>query len=623
MSHQGGPSTSLFTAIPGRPKIQGQVQRRSDYWRMQAKRLVAIVSEYRDDDSHNHISGTSDGIGAPTISKESRTAGIPRERLMILVDMIFDPLLVALENRRAIINCARYVSAEVDFVHKDTINLLKQTDPNHPLLRGDNRDVYLGPYLTIAQPHMNQSSGWAAFNEVTPAVTTEPLATPPPTPGTMDESPSPMATQGEKDEHYWLTHVEPPARLRSFFQRLLWHRCLSDLVRIYNQIQERHIPTPASGQTIRDCKASSPFSSSPSPPLFAVSDSTAQYKRPEDNSCTTSLPSHTPALAATTQGPHQTQEAIYPFCCKAHSLVFSHSPNTLNGPFSSATTTASLFSASWMTSSRYTLFGLRTKLKQAMNDLQRAYRQFQWTLSALGFDQTPLDLQRIVQPAFRPSKLVFCNAISIKEPSMAILPKGSSLQDQKQQRQTKNDDQVTDHEHHKDRESHYASHRLSEEELLVRRRYLIDDAVRRDNLMKQELLGLCHIACGLFTVDTANPQGTTADGNTRRSSRYQPVTLMSLLRQGSPWRKGVWQEGEWRSSAIELDPMAAPNDPSSSSIPWNAQEAEAEQGEWQKICLATIQFLIREDLAWGGNKANEELSKLKVTNYGSAWVYHE
>ncbi|KAF9970821.1 hypothetical protein BGZ73_006403 [Actinomortierella ambigua] len=855
LHRSGGPSSmTLFTAIPGRPKVQGQVQRRSDYWKTQAKRLVAIVAATRDHNSracssdeqrrgglrratmprdlsmlggvplapikplvgsmlhtnnnasyHNsnvahgftsihHLDHTTNNshayLGtalsqqqqhqqqyisamqssssssvssnpalpprpplsplvphvakttattAPTTNKDSKDVGISRDRLMILVDMIFDPHLVALEHRRAIINCARYVSAEVDLVHKPTIDLLKQTDPNHPLLRREEACVYLGPYLTIVRPPTQPSDlyeGWATFLDAAgPITVTEGEAH-------LHE----MAQEGEEvtkitDEKYWLTHVEPPTRLRSFFQRMLWYRCLSDLVRIYNQIQERHIPDPASYNNNSDAATLASSRSSVSVSSSSTIPASAQQGHAEDNGRTTVSSSRGPDAHATkhqtqdqtTQSKpsqQQQQDAIYPLCCKAHSLVFSTSLYAGTTPSTTAagcSIPSSLLSASWIVNSRYTLFGLRTKLRQTMADLQRAYRQFQWTLATFGLDRSSsssLDLYyRTVQPAFRPDKLTFCNVAAVnkqqEEPvpystlastdaktlvgsdaswssscSLAAPPhQGPKKKDRRELRRplqrgedkvaeedaesrssattyaTKveddDDDDVVEDTAEEDDENEEAakarrgsvdtailnsssnnnnnSHRLSEEELLIRRRYLIEDAVWRDNLMKQELLGLCHIACGLFTVDTTTSHdhgaAIAAAGGTRPALRQKPSTLMSLLRQGSPWRKGVWREGEWRASAINWDHAGLSNKGSgvsspaystsstatspSSSQDWTPREAQAEQGEWQRICLAAIQFLVREDLAWGGNKANEELSLLKVTNYGSAWVYHE
>ena len=169
--------------------------------------------------------------------------------------------------------------------------------------------------------------------------------------------------------------------------------------------------------------------------------------------------------------------------------------------------------------------------------------------------------------------------------------------------------------------------------------------------MKKELLSLCHTACGLFMIRSF-----------RHHTASPPAkTIMALLRQGSPWSKGVWREGEWRHAPIDLEHDAdevamsrrlegeikyrIERNSSQQRSPgaaestirerlrqlfnlsaFHGREGEddvVEQGTWQRLCLATIQFLVDERLAWGGNDINVELSKLRSSSNASAWFYHE
>lgn len=181
---------------------------------------------------------------------------------------------------------------------------------------------------------------------------------------------------------------------------------------------------------------------------------------------------------------------------------------------------------------------------------------------------------------------------------------------------------------------------------LVLRRLRLQERIRQDNLVKQELLSLCHMACGLFVI--------RASPNTPR-----PRTIMTHLRQGSPWQKGVWREGQWRYAPIDLDhdldeaAMSHRLDleqQTAEGLPrWNNSATLSEvrarldglfnfsegyhgiegeddindQGPWQKLCLATIQFLIDEHLEWAGGTKSEELNRLRVTEHTDAWYYYE
>ncbi|KAI8348752.1 hypothetical protein B0O80DRAFT_176369 [Mortierella sp. GBAus27b] len=180
------------------------------------------------------------------------------------------------------------------------------------------------------------------------------------------------------------------------------------------------------------------------------------------------------------------------------------------------------------------------------------------------------------------------------------------------------------------------------------RRYRMEERNRKDTLIKQELLSLCNMACGLF----AAPVLVNEEGD--------PIahTIMTHLRLGSPWRKGVWREGEWRHAPIDMDHdidevsmarrldqeqehqikegMHRRNGTSDShthdrhdlvldltSVRY-AKEGEddnVDEGPWQKLCLAAIHFLVDEDLIWAGNSTNNELNALRVTEDNGAWYY--
>jgi len=230
---------------------------------------------------------------------------------------------------------------------------------------------------------------------------------------------------------------------------------------------------------------------------------------------------------------------------------------------------------------------------------------------------------------------------------------------------------------------------LLQEQSILRRRILLEERKRRDTLLKEELLGLCHMACGLFMIRGG-----------LRPDQGGPFTLMYVLRQGSPWKLGVWREGEWRHSPIDLEhdvdetlmahrfhmerdykyiksmlrrhvahnppnssissstaspssmpttssvssASTAPSSPSDSSSNNGNEGGSAtflelinlmpldltgenddtvDQGPWQRLCMDAITFMTDENLTWGGNDPNDELSKLKATLLNGSWHYHE
>ncbi|KAG0006431.1 hypothetical protein BGZ65_008133 [Modicella reniformis] len=187
-----------------------------------------------------------------------------------------------------------------------------------------------------------------------------------------------------------------------------------------------------------------------------------------------------------------------------------------------------------------------------------------------------------------------------------------------------------------------------QEEAITLRRFRMEERNRNDTLIKQELLSLCHMACGLFMA----PVAFNADG--------EPIshTIMTHLRLGSPWQKGVWREGEWRYAPIDIDHdldevsmahrlgqererqleegLSRRSGASESDIQdrlerlfnisprcygREGKDDTVDNGPWQRLCLATIHFLIDEDLQWAGNTSNRELNKLRVTDNDDAWFY--
>jgi hypothetical protein len=184
--------------------------------------------------------------------------------------------------------------------------------------------------------------------------------------------------------------------------------------------------------------------------------------------------------------------------------------------------------------------------------------------------------------------------------------------------------------------------RALEEETLVYQRYRMEERVRQDNLVKQELLSLCHMACGLFLSDDHRhfPLVLTLHHQQAELSSQSTPTIMTLLREQGPWSKGVWREGEWRRSPVQMDDEIDEismqqqqhhqhqlHQQGSSPSPLGGSATRVEfaddQGPWQKLCLATIDFLSSDSLYWGGNQTNAELSKLRATNLANTWIYHE
>jgi len=427
------------------------------------------------------------------------TDQLPLDRFGAIAELVFDPNIVNLNHRRAIINCARYVSASIDQNYLRTVNT---QDPSNPVFHAQfhaRHYVNTGPYLTVFSPIPGEADGL----ELLP----------------RERSPA---------ESIRSTTIAPPRRLHNYFQVMLWQRCLSDLISLYNRIQSRHV------------------------------DETSKVQGREVRT----------DAAATTSAD------VYPFCCKAHSLVF-----TTQYPFSIVP------------------YSFRVHLRRMARKVQSVSNKNVWS-NAFGDHRERGSSRRRIQYTGPTNKLRFCDGTNTSH------GQGSAPTSPTSPRQCSMDDD-------------------DGEEAVIQRRYRIEEQIRQDNLLKQELLALCHMACGLFLVDdrATNP----------------PPTLMSLLRQGSPWNKGVWREGEWQHTPIEVVRQRSHSRSHSSSqeTAWSAAGAMnmgdhgssksdiKDMGRWQKMCIAAIQFMAHEDLAWGGNRTNAELSRLRASTNATSWTYHE
>ncbi|KAF9116086.1 hypothetical protein BGX27_004883 [Mortierella sp. AM989] len=432
----------------------------------------------------------SSGYQSPKPSPECDTLEpLLIDRFGAIVDLIFDPNIVHLNHRRAIINCARYVSASIDESFRKAV---ATQNPVNPVFYSEFQTQYsvkIGPHLTMVTPIRYNDNG-------------------------NDSELSLNERKLTRDVRS--TTIAPPMKLNNYIQVLLWHRCMNDLVRIYNRVHNRHIDIPLS-----------------------------KLRYPEGAMCCQELKS-------------QEKPAIYPFCCKAHSLVF-----TAQYPIS------------------FVPYLIRAEFRRMIKIVQSVSQKSLLPSLTFGTSESATPPNRRIQCVWSSKKLDFCNGSAQNQSS-----------------------------------SHNQSRPTDEE--LVRRRHQVEEQTRQDNLVKQELLSLCHMACGLFLIDDQSPEG--------------PSTIMSLLRQGAPWNKGVWREGEWQHDSIS---QCASNHQNSSgdsrSRNGTSKTTERSQsgcdprdmGRWQKLCIAAIQFLANENLAWGGNRANAELSRLRATSNANAWIYYE
>lgn len=577
-------SRSSSPTTPTTPTTGGRIQNRSDYWTAQAQFLVGAMSagtayepktdrpqdnnidhnrkpnETRDTPLHNldqdrdqeeeeevlpsspsfssltslsSISlATDDTVNdnpLPTLNKVSETDGeiepLLMNRFQSMVDLIFDPCLVQLGYRRAIINCARYVSANIDETFPKAADAQQPTVLLNPVLYTKFQQmctINLGPYLSMLTPIQFDEDGLE-----------------------LSQRDQELLGRVASDT------IEPPRRLVNYFHMMLWHRCMHDLIAIYNRIQYQHTrraPTK---------KKEEPPKNMVEQPV-CCQDTATSPSRPSSST----VPSSTPT---------------FPFCCEAHSLVFTSRYPTSVIPYS-----------------------IRLRFRRVAHKVHLVSQHAMWLVAMSGINRAGGGIsslmdrvspgQRVIRNVGPNNKIQFCNG-SVRPPNLAHpSPRPGTVYplDESQQRHLQ---------------------RRLEDEAMLQRRHQIEERMKQDNLVKQELLGLCHMACGLFLV---------------QSSIHRPVapTIMSLLRYGSPWNKGVWREGEWRHDPIELGSSGGEGT-STMSDSSDGQENLMDQGPWQKMCVAAIQFLAHEDLAWGGSKTNAELSRLRATSNSNAWIYHE
>ncbi|KAG0212530.1 hypothetical protein BGX28_006128 [Mortierella sp. GBA30] len=513
-----------------------------------------------------HIA-TPGGLDPPSLNDRSKP--LPLSHFWTMVNVLFDPNLVLLKHRRALINCARYITSDIERSFGRAVKTHSPIDPElHTTLLKDF-SVFTGPFLAIYSSHI-----------VSPIITAGP-------PSAQD---LPVSN--------W---IQPSRYLESYFQMMLWHRCLTGLVTLYNRIQQQHTR------------------------------STNIYLRPDPSHTEASLlenKSHHLASSAsvTTSAVNNRSDPIsaYPFCCPAHSFaVASRRPYQL------------------------VPYGLSRRVRRAVYKF--------YCVSNKKVTPSRPTLRRRIEPIGPSAKLLFCTGSSKPPVTRSIrhhrmstdAPTEFGAQRQLQRLQEEENNRKAK----ETEECRRQQEREAEEQDLLTRRFMMEERIRQDTLLKQELLSLCHTACGLFMI---------------RGRRYHPTgppskTIMTLLRQGSPWNKGVWREGEWRHAPIDLNHDAdeitvsrrldkeidyrlergiqlnTNPDVAEGTIRerlnrlfnitmFYGKEAEddvADQGTWQRLCLATIQFLVDERLAWGGNETNTELSKLRATNNATAWYYHE
>ncbi|KAF9155326.1 hypothetical protein BG015_010258 [Linnemannia schmuckeri] len=548
-SGMNGGSPSSVQTILARIKGASNPRSRQSYWEAQGELLVTIIME-----------------GTPLASTANKTIAedtiqvlgpLPMDRFQAMVDLLFDPNIVYLNHRRAIINCARYVSASIADYFKEALSTKDPLDPVFHATFLKQYTVRTGPYLAV----FLYDSG-AEDN------------------GNDDEDGLPLGPSTQPRTSQRSTLVAPPSRLQKYFQVMLWHRCMSDLIALYNRIQRLHVHVASSSSSKKST------SSEPLEPM------------PESNKavCCQDMPTSIPSPTTS-----PVMQETYPFCCNAHSLVFTtHYPASIPIPYP-----------------------IRQKFRRMAQKLQTKNL---WAVvlqghgaNAAQWEESPIG--RHIQYTGSTEKLQFCNGFArpISPATMAaVVASGSTTSPSS---------------------SIHKQRREMDDEELVLRRHRIEERIRQDTLMKQELLSLCLMACGLFMVDGR--------------SRHIPPTLMSLLRRYGPWDKGVWREEEWRQSAIDLSSgagseeeaggahrkkksLSSPSSLNFSSLRGGVAAVDGvktegaakddnknERGPWQNLCIAAIQFMAHENLTWGGATGNEELSRLRVTINSSQWIYHE
>ncbi|KAG0281124.1 hypothetical protein BGZ95_006616 [Linnemannia exigua] len=569
----------------------------------------------------NHYETTTKTISSPVAKKAmvdetGHLLSSTKDRFWSIVQLLFDSNLVNLAYRRAIINCARYMTAKFDscFAYGLRVNGRDILDTDYYGYRPEDYAAHVGPHLALY-------------------------------PDTKLDRESNVPPKQPSDVEDLLT-VLPPRRLQSTFQAMLWRRCLHDLVGVYNRIQELHNSPIVIGTT-------------PS----ATHDIGIKKKGRIDQE----------NLRQRQQEAVEQQRPIGRGFRKMIHRIRSVAkkrpyPNGLNSRDKRASSLYRSFSPSSCPAS--TTFASTTVPAYRLRDTLTVGCEYQYgDLEHTSFD--------------------FEHQGSSQQPR-----ESSSLQEQSH---------LNEYFRVKKSDTHLFRQRaINLERALLQRRILMEERKRRDTLLKEELLGLCHMACGLFMVK-----------NQRRPEQGGPQSIMTLLRQGSPWKQGVWREGEWRHAPIDLDhdvdetvmahqyhverdykhlrdivqnrhrwsfshsfdfsftsaslSSSASSTSSSSSfssitsansssrnndnnndrsdnnntfddnelasfselisiLPLNItvkEDDRIDRGSWQSLCFATIKFLMDDRLTWGGNDPNHELSKLKATLHEGAWYYHE
>ncbi|KAK3814381.1 MAG: hypothetical protein J3Q66DRAFT_411969 [Benniella sp.] len=197
-------------------------ENRDRYWTLQSESLLeAIVKgtpyEVKDGSSSNIGAGlVRNSFSGPSIPRSwisklqrntDRPPPLPMDRFGSLVNVMFDSNLVSLNHRRAFINCARYMAAEIELSFGGLVNTITPRDTLDCTTFMDNSKVNIGPYLRVLVP----------FDEDQDAGT-------------------PLDQRALRPD----TFVSPPRELSGYIQVMLWSRCLHGLVALYNQIHERH-----------------------------------------------------------------------------------------------------------------------------------------------------------------------------------------------------------------------------------------------------------------------------------------------------------------------------------------------------------------------------------------------
>ncbi|KAF9563422.1 hypothetical protein EC968_004832 [Mortierella alpina] len=462
---------------------------------------------------------------------------LPMAHFQAMVNVLFDPSLVQLQHQRALINCARYITSSIERSFKGTVKTSGSLDREHHSMLVKRFSVAIGPFLSMHTSH------------IVPVVTS---SHPPPLP-----------------EPTKVNYVQPPRFLDSYFQMMIWHRCLTDLVVLFNRIQKLH--TRPTVTRARPASLSTRHSHHPVESLAS------------DNS----------------------------FCCSSQRVPCGLSQNVRRAVCKFRCASSRKCSSIPYPTARRTVVPMVSNVEAHCST----------------GSSSPLKGRSKGQGTTNTRKDPECQIQLLLEEDERRMARELDECQRRQQRE------------------------MEEEEDLVLRRFKMEERIRQDTLMKQELLSLCHTACGLFMIRTS-----------RYNTAYPPAkTIMTLLRQGSPWSKGVWREGEWRHAPIDLDHDAdevimsrrvdseikyrlersssQQRDPGAAESTirerlrqlfnisaFHGREGEddvVEQGTWQRLCLATIQFLVDERLAWGGNEINVELSKLRSSSNASAWFYHE